>query len=70
MLTPGLSTVITLLVTIAEAGKSSNKKVSSQVPPSLKKSQTLVLCPPSLLDNWYEEFLMWAPDPWTDNIGT
>ena len=61
--------VITLLVTIAEAAKSTNDKVSSQVPPALRKSQTLVLCPPSLLDNWYEEFLMWAPDPFAENVG-
>ena len=61
--------VITLLVTIAEAAKSTNDKVSSQVPPALRKSQTLVLCPPPLLDNWHEEFLMWAPDPFAKNVG-
>ena len=61
--------VITLLVTIAEASKSTNDRISSQVPPALRKSQTLVLCPPSLLDNWYEEFLMWAPDPFAENVG-
>ena len=61
--------VITLLVTLAEAAKSTNEKISSQVPPALRKSQTLVLCPPSLLDNWYEEFLMWAPDPFAANVG-
>ena len=61
--------VITVLVTIAEAAKSSNGKVSGQIPPALRRSQTLVLCPPALLENWYEEFLMWAPDPWTENVG-
>ena len=61
--------VITLLVTIAEAAKSNNEKVFSQVPPALRKSQTLVLCPPSLLENWHEEFLMWAPDPFAENVG-
>ena len=61
--------VITLLVTIAEAAKSTNDRISSQVPPALRKSQTLVLCPPALLDNWYEEFLMWAPDPFAENVG-
>ena len=61
--------VITLLVTLAEAAKSTNEQISSQVPPALRKSQTLVLCPPSLLDNWYEEFLMWAPDPFAENVG-
>lgn len=61
--------VITLLVTIAEAARSSNEKVACQVPPALRTSQTLVLCPPALLENWYEEFLMWAPDPLSENIG-
>ncbi|KAL8796479.1 MAG: hypothetical protein Q9195_001153 [Heterodermia aff. obscurata] len=61
--------VITLLVTIAEAAKSTNDKVSSQIPPALRKSQTLVLCPPALLENWHEEFLMWAPDPFSENVG-
>lgn len=61
--------VITILVTIAEAAKSSDPTLLDQVPESLRTSQTLVLCPPSLVDNWYEEFLMWAPDPVEDNVG-
>lgn len=61
--------VITLLATLAEAARSSNEKVACQVPPALRTSQTLVLCPPALLENWYEEFLMWAPDPLSENIG-
>lgn len=61
--------VITFLVTLAEASRSSNDKIADQIPPALRKSQTLVLCPPSLLENWYEEFLMWAPDPFSENIG-
>ena len=61
--------VITLLVTLAEAARSSNEKVACQVPRALRTSQTLVLCPPALLENWYEEFLMWAPDPLSENIG-
>jgi len=61
--------VITILVTIAETAKSSDASVRGQVPESLLTSQTLVLCPPSLVENWFEEFLMWAPDPVRDNVG-
>lgn len=61
--------VITILVTIAEAAKSSDASLRDQVPESLRTSQTLVLCPPSLVENWYEEFVMWAPDPVEDNVG-
>ncbi|MCJ1404505.1 hypothetical protein MMC11_007731 [Xylographa trunciseda] len=53
--------VITLLVTIAEASQHSNEMVSDQVPKVLRKTQALILCPPSLVDNWYDELLMWMP---------
>lgn len=52
---------ISFLVTIANAATSSDPDVKSQVPKSLRKSRTLVLCPPSLIENWWEEFLMWIP---------
>ena len=61
--------VITVLVTIAEAAKSSNANIRGQVPEPLRTSQTLVVCPPSLVENWYEEFLIWAPDPMEGNVG-
>ena len=61
--------VITVLVTIAEAAGSPNESVRSQVPKALRQSHTLILCPPSLVENWYEEFLTWAPRPATDNVG-
>ena len=61
--------VITVLVTIAEAAESPNKNIRRQVPKALRQSRTLILCPPSLVENWYEEFLTWAPSPTTDNIG-
>ncbi|KAI9776473.1 MAG: hypothetical protein M1835_005510 [Candelina submexicana] len=61
--------VITLLVTIAEAAKSENPRISKQIPKSLKESRTLVLSPPSLLDNWWDEFLIWAPEPAEANVG-
>ncbi|MCJ1435837.1 hypothetical protein MMC27_005213 [Xylographa pallens] len=53
--------VITLLVTIAEASQHTNEMVSNQVPIALQKTRTLILCPPSLVDNWYDELLMWMP---------
>ncbi|MCJ1394694.1 hypothetical protein MMC18_007574 [Xylographa bjoerkii] len=53
--------VITLLVTIAEASQHSNENVSEQVPERLRNTRALILCPPSLVDNWYDELLMWMP---------
>lgn len=60
---------ISFLVTVAEAAKSPDENVRNQVPPDLRESRTLILCPPSLIDNWWEEFLMWTPDPMIENIG-
>ena len=60
---------ISFLVTVAEAAKSPDENVRNQVPPALRESRTLILCPPSLIDNWWEEFLMWTPDPMKENIG-
>ncbi|KAE8553023.1 hypothetical protein EYB25_004402 [Talaromyces marneffei] len=53
--------VISLLVTIAAAANSTDPAIRKQVPEFFHRSQTLILCPPSLIDNWYEEFLMWTP---------
>lgn len=53
---------ITLLVAIAEAANSDDPSVSSQIPESLRVSRTLVLCPPSLVNNWIDELLVWVPD--------
>jgi SNF2 family DNA or RNA helicase len=61
--------VITLLVTIAEAAKSHDLSIREQVPEDLRNSRTLILCPPALIENWWDEFLMWTPLPFTDNIG-
>ena len=55
------STRIALLVTIAAAANSPDEDIRKQVPEFFHRSQTLILCPPSLIDNWYEEFLMWTP---------
>ncbi|KAI4213756.1 MAG: hypothetical protein LQ351_003722 [Letrouitia transgressa] len=61
--------VISFLVTLAEAAKSANEKIRRQIPERLRDSRALVLCPPALVENWFEEFLMWAPQPMTENIG-
>ncbi|KAF4968237.1 hypothetical protein FSARC_4328 [Fusarium sarcochroum] len=53
--------VITFLVALAEAAESQDPSIVAQIPEDLRESQTLVLCPPSLVDNWMDEFLMWAP---------
>ena len=55
--------VISLLVTIALAAKSHNVRIRDQVPEHLRKTKTLILCPPSLIDNWHDELVMWRPDP-------
>jgi SNF2 family DNA or RNA helicase len=52
---------ITLLVAIAEAAQSPDPKVNTQIPLGLRESKTLVLCPPSLIDNWMDELLLWTP---------
>ncbi|KAF7165346.1 hypothetical protein CNMCM5623_009551 [Aspergillus felis] len=54
--------VISLLNTISAAAASNDPKISEQVPECFHRSQTLILCPSSLIDNWYEEFLMWTPE--------
>ena len=61
--------VLALLVTLSEAARSSNKNVRDQVPPDLRDSRTLILCPPALVENWWDECLLWPPQPLSDNIG-
>ena len=63
--------VIALLVTVAEAAKSTSKNIRQQVPFQLRESQTqtLILCPPSLIENWWDELLMWPPAPLSDHVG-
>lgn len=53
--------VISLLATISAAASSDDPKIRQQVPAAFYRSQSLILCPSSLIENWYEEFLMWAP---------
>ncbi|KAI0834801.1 P-loop containing nucleoside triphosphate hydrolase protein [Hypoxylon sp. FL0890] len=54
--------IITLLLAISEAAGSSDPRISSQIPAHLKESKTLILCPPSVIDNWMDELLFWAPE--------
>jgi hypothetical protein len=61
--------VITLLVAIAEAACSQDSSVSSQIPEGLKRSRTLVLCPPGLMDNWMDELLTWVPEDVAPKVG-
>jgi len=53
---------ITLLVVIAEAAKSNDPSIRSQIPEQLRESKTLILCPAGLVDNWFDEILMWASE--------
>lgn len=64
-----IGTRITLLVTIAEAATSDDPAVFEQIPENLRKSRSMILCPPSLILNWQDELLRWAPDPRAKNIG-
>ncbi|KIW51451.1 hypothetical protein PV05_10169 [Exophiala xenobiotica] len=54
--------VVSLLVTIALCNQSEDVSIRNQIPSHLKKSKTLILCPASLVENWYDELLMWTPD--------
>ncbi|KAK3375504.1 hypothetical protein B0H63DRAFT_281484 [Podospora didyma] len=54
--------VITLLVVIAEASRSPDRAVYSQIPKSMRDPKTLIMCPSGLVDNWVDEILMWSPD--------
>lgn len=53
--------VISLLVTIAEASISENKDICQQIPLELRKNRTLILCPVTLVENWWDELLIWPP---------
>ncbi|KAL7266081.1 hypothetical protein RUND412_011387, partial [Rhizina undulata] len=39
----------------------SNPAVYNQIPKGLRKSRTLILSPPGLVDNWEDEFYKWVP---------
>ncbi|KAJ4268644.1 hypothetical protein NW762_002711 [Fusarium torreyae] len=52
---------ITFLVALAEAAESEDPSVVAQIPEDLRESRTLVLCPATMVENWSDEFLYWAP---------
>lgn len=59
---------IALLAAVFEASGSSDDKIRTQLPRSLSSKnlrrrhlRVLVLCPPSLLQNWRREFELWSP---------
>ncbi|KAL2865644.1 putative SNF2 family helicase/ATPase [Aspergillus lucknowensis] len=54
--------VISLLTTISQAATSNDPEIRKQIPEAFRRSQTLILCPSSLIENWHEEFLMWSPE--------
>ncbi|KAJ5853626.1 hypothetical protein N7534_006169 [Penicillium rubens] len=53
--------VISLLVTISNAGQSPDPAIHGQIPEELRQSKTLILCPASLIQNWRDQFAMWSP---------
>ena len=61
--------VISLLVTIAQCNQHANPEIRNYIPAKLRESQTLILCPPTLLDNWYDELVMWLPQDNPDVLG-
>ena len=61
--------VLALLVVLACSGNSSDPATHCQVPPHLQKSHTLILCPPGLIDNWYDEILTWIPESLSPLLG-
>lgn len=54
--------VVSFLVTLAQANASPDPKVRELVPRSLRSRRVLVMCPASLVDNWFDEILMWTPN--------
>ncbi|EPS34368.1 hypothetical protein PDE_09332 [Penicillium oxalicum 114-2] len=53
--------VVSLLTTIAAAAISEDPNVRKQIPKRFHRSQTLILCPSSVVQNWVDEFNMWMP---------
>lgn len=75
MLLANKSFSIALLYTLATAAASPDIRMYEQIPEHLRVSKSLVLSPPGLVENWWDEFHKWLPrDPDTeeldlDNIG-
>lgn len=54
--------VIALLVALSDGANSPSQNIRDQIPAKLHASQTLILCPPGLIENWWDEFLLWPPE--------
>ena len=61
--------VISLIVSMAQSSVSEHPAISSQLIPRLRQNKTLILCPPTLLENWYDELLMWIPPQAASVVG-
>ncbi|XWW96970.1 hypothetical protein V2A60_004950 [Cordyceps javanica] len=61
---------ITFLVALRESALSDDPTIRSQIPRDLRDWKVLVLCPAGLVENWRDEFLLWAPKHLVDNILT
>ncbi|KAI9805148.1 MAG: hypothetical protein M1825_000982 [Sarcosagium campestre] len=61
--------VISLLLTIRSVVRSNVEKQVNQLPLHLRESRTLILCPPTLIDNWQDEIDIWAPPSSEAGIG-
>lgn len=61
---------ITFLVALREAAKSKDPSIRSQIPKDLRSWRILVLCPSGLVENWKDEFLLWAPQDLMERLIT
>ncbi|RMY70195.1 hypothetical protein D0864_10943 [Hortaea werneckii] len=63
---------VALLVALMEAAESDNPRVYEQLPSRLRvggegrQLRTMILCPPTLLQNWNKEIRQWAPKNFTN----
>lgn len=53
--------VISFLVTLAQCNASARPEVRALVPKKLRSGRVLILCPASLVENWYDELMIWTP---------
>jgi len=53
--------VISLLVAMGQCRESPDPDVRNHLPEHLMENKVMILAPPGLIDNWYDELLMWTP---------
>lgn len=61
--------VISFLVTLAQCNASERPEVRNLVPKKLRSGRVLILCPASLVENWYDELMMWTPPTLPGELG-